>query len=375
MAWIIARNDLRMHLRTRVAYIWMFAVPLVFIYFMGFAVRGPGAPSNPRPRVLIENRDTNFLGRFFVEELEAQGLARVDPTNRDEARRGITIPAELTERALRGEATRLPFFKVGGADDPASAMIQLRYYRALLAVNGYVVESALRHGGEAVLTEAALRGLREGPMPVALEARFAGRRPMPAGFSFSLPGNLVMYLMMNLLIFGGATVAWERRGGVLRRMQTFALTRVDLLLGKLGGLMLLGVVQIGFLLLAGAFLFGVRLGANLPAVLVTLLVYAWVAGSLGVLIGSVITAEDRVVGLAVLVSILMAALGGCWWPMEVASPAMQQVALALPTGWAMKALHVLISFGGDLRDVLGELGVLALFGLGANVLAARYFRV
>ena len=355
-AWIIAGNDLRLYLRMRVAFIWMFLVPMVFIYFMGYAVRGPGAPSNPRPAVLVENADTNFLGRLFAEELESQGLYRIDPTNRALARRGISIPADLTERALQGQSTKIRFFKLEGTDEPASAMIQLRYYRALVALNGYIVESALAGDGRAVLTEAALRELRSKPMPVVLDARFAGRKPMPTGFNFSLPGNLVMYLMMNLLIFGGATVAWGRRGGMLKRMQTLPITRGELLLGKLGGLMLLGVAQITFLVLAGAFLFGVRFGANLPAILFTLLVYAWVAASFGILIGSLITAEDRVTGVAVLGSILMAALGGCWWPVELAPPFMQHLALCLPTGWAMRALHTLISFGGDLGDVLKEVG-------------------
>ena len=374
-AWIIACNDVRMYLRARVGYVWMFAVPLVFIYFMGFASRGPGSPSNPRPPVLVENLDTNFLGRIFVEELEAQGLYRIDPTNRAQARRGIRIPADLTQRAARGESTEVPFFKLEGEDEPASILIQLRYYRTLIALNGYLVESALEHDGEAAFNEGALRELRARPAPVRLEATFAGRKPVPAGFSFSLPGNLVMYLMMNLLIFGGASVAWGRRDGMLRRLQTFPITKPQLIMGKLVGLVLLGCVQIAFLVLAGAFLFGVRFGANLPAVLVTLLIYAWVAGSLGILIGSLVTAEDRVVGLAVLGAILLAALGGCWWPLELVPPFMQKLALALPTGWAMKAMHMLISFGGNLGDVLTELGVLALFGIGANLLALRFFRV
>lgn len=375
MSWLIARNDLRLHMRTRVAFIWMFFVPLVFTYFMGFALRGPGQAANPRPSVLVENLDSGFLGRMFSEELEAQGLSRVDATNRDSARRGVRIPADLTERALRGESTGLQFFKLEGVDEPASAMIELRYYRALIALNGFIVESALEHEGRAELTEESLNALRRKPNPVLLDARFAGRKPMPTGFNFSLPGNLVMYLMMNLLIFGGATVAWERRSGMLRRLQTLPIRRHELLLGKLGGLILLGTVQIVFFVLAGRFLFGVRLGANLPAILLTLLIYAWAAGSLGILIGSLISAEDRVVGLSVLSSIVMAAIGGCWWPLEVAPAFMQNLALCVPTGWAMKAMHTLISFGGDFREVLREVGVLAAFGIGANLLAIRFFRV
>jgi len=145
-------------------------------------------------------------------------------------------------------------------------------------------------------------------------------------------------------------------------------------MGKIYGLMLLGTVQIVFFLAVGKFLFHVNLGANLPGVTLTLLVLAWVASSFGVLVGSLVASEDRVTGLCVLASLLMAALGGCWWPLEVGPPALKTVALCLPTGWALQALHQLISFGSGLGAVVTHLAVLAAFGAAANLLAARCFR-
>ena len=168
-------------------------------------------------------------------------------------------------------------------------------------------------------------------------------------------------------------MAAERRNGVIRRLLVFPVTHLQLVLGKIYGLVLLGAVQVLFLLTAGRFLFQVNLGANLPAVMLTLLVFAWVAGSLGVLVGSVFAAEDRVVGVCVLVSLLMAALGGCWWPLEVAPPFLKTLALFLPTGWVLKALHQLISFGSGLGTVLLPLAVLLAFGTAANLLAVRFF--
>jgi ABC-type multidrug transport system permease subunit len=151
-------------------------------------------------------------------------------------------------------------------------------------------------------------------------------------------------------------------------------TKIELVMGKIYGLMLLGAVQILFFLLVGRFALGVNLGANLPAVTLTLLVLGWVGGSFGVLVGSVLASEDRVSGICVLASLLMGALGGCWWPLEIASPALQNIALCLPTGWALKALHQLISFGSDFGAVIKPLLVLSAFGATANLLAARYFR-
>jgi ABC-2 type transport system permease protein len=147
-----------------------------------------------------------------------------------------------------------------------------------------------------------------------------------------------------------------------------------LVAGKLYGLLLLGGVQTTVYLLAGRFLFGVNLGPHLGAVLLTMLVYTWVASSLGVFLGSLVRGEDKVVGLAILLSLTMGALGGCWWPLEIVSPGLKTVAYCLPTGWALEALHQLISFGGGLADAGRPLGVLAAFGVAANILAAWFFR-
>lgn len=370
----IGGTDFRLFMKSRSAYIWLFAVPLAFVYFMGFANRGPGDPYNRRPPVLVENHDTGFLGQVFLEELDTQGMWLLNPTNRETAARTIRIPTNFTERVLGGEQSKVGFYQRDGAAESDAAIIEVRLVRALIAMNSHLLEAATQTNAPATITEPQLREVMKKPNPVRLNATFAGRQPVPSGFNFSLPGNLVMYLMMNLMIFGGASVAAERRNGVIRRLTVHPVTKLELVMGKIYGLILLGGIQILFFLAAGKFVLGVNLGANLPAVTLTLLVLGWVGGSMGVLVGSLLASDDRVTGVCVLASLLMGALGGCWWPLELAPPGLQKVALFLPTGWALKALNQLISFGSDFDAVLLPLAVLLGFGLTANLLAARFFK-
>lgn len=370
----IGHNDLRLFLKRKSAYVWLFVVPLLFMYFFGAAFRGPGDPYNRRPRVLIENTDTNFLGQALLDEL-GDSLKRVKPEDRNDAAAIIRIPADFTSKVLAQEQTKVQLAKGKNSDEIADeTIVEFRLVRALIALNGHMLEAVAATNSPAPLTKARLRAAIAAPNPVSLDARFAGRKPVPSGFNFSLPSNLVTYLLMNLLIFSGATMAAERRNGVIKRFMMHPLTRGELIVGKIYGLMLLGTVQILFFLALGKFVFGVNLGANLPAVTLVLLVFAWVAGSLGVLAGSVLAAEDRVAGICVLVALLMAALGGCWWPLEMAPPAAKFVALCVPTGWVMQALNQLITFGNGFNAALLPLGVLMGFGIAANLLAARLFR-
>jgi ABC-2 type transport system permease protein len=370
----IGHTDVRLLFKIRSIYVWLFAFPLAFVYFMGFASRGPGDPYNRRPPVRIENQDTNFLGRILLDELGAQGMRVLNPTNRETAARGIRIPPDFTRRVLAQQQSKVEFFQLENSGEADAALVELRLVRALIALNGHLLEAAALTNEPGSLSEAQLRAVMASPDPVRLNAKFAGRKPVPTGFNFSLPGNLVMYLMMNLLLFGGATVAADRRNGVIKRLWVHPVTRGELVTGKIYGLMLLGAVQILFFLLVGRLVFHVNLGANLPAVTLTLFVFAWVAASLGVLVGSLIAAHDRVTGICVLASLLMGALGGCWWPLEVGPPALKTAALCLPTGWALQALHQVISFGNGFEAIVKPLAVLLGFGTAAHLLAARFFR-
>lgn len=372
----IGHNDLRVFLRDRTSLIWLILVPLAFVYFMSFGSRPPGDPWDVRPQVLIENKDDGYMSLLFLEELGQQGLNPVSAEESEDPKRGITIPENFTEQILLKQEVKMEFFEVTGSSDGdlRSNLVEMNLIRAIFAFNGYLVEHATNTGGREP-SERALKRLIHSDNPVELDSSFAGRNPIPVGFSMSLPGVIVMYLMMNLLIFGGSSIASERRIGVLRRMSINPITRIELMMGKLYGLMLLAVVQIIGFLAFGQFVFKVNIGDNLLGISVTLLVFSWVAASIGLLLGFLVKSEDKVVGLGIMISLPMAAIGGCWWPMEIVPETLQNIAHITPTAWAMDSLHLLITFGADFKEVLKPVGVLAIYGVVTNILSARFFRV
>lgn len=373
---LIGWTNTRLFLRDKGSWVWLFLMPLTFVGFMGFAVRAPSGPAEARPAVLIDNRDEGFLGRIFLRELGEQGLRVLSPeAAADDAPRGIVIPPDFTARVLAHKQASLEFFDSGGdTPDKEDFLVGARLLRAVIALNGHLAEHAVAHPGEPP-TEAGLAALLESPPSVSVHATHAGRRPRPVGFAFSLPGNLVMYLFLNTLIFGGAAVAEQRRSGVLRRMAIHATTRAELLYGTIFGLMLLAAVQVAFLLAVGQFVLGVDIAHSLPGIVLTLILFSWVAASLGVLIGFLVTGEEKVVGICLAIALPAAALAGCWWPLEFAPAFLQHAALAVPTGWALRALHQLITFGAGISQITTSLGALAAFGIAANFAALRFFRI
>jgi ABC-2 type transport system permease protein len=367
---LIAQNDLRLFLKDKSAYFWLFGAPLLFAFFMGMN-QGPGSPSAPKPAVLLENNDAGFMGKILVEQLGVQGLRLISPTNAADAQRGLRIPTNFTASILAKKPVKVEFFQLKDSPNDAALVTEARLIRALIAMNSHLIE----HASEGEVTEASLRKIIEKPNPVGIESSFGSRKPIPAGYNQSIPGVLVMFVMMNLLIFGGTSVASERREGVLRRFMVHPVRKIELVYGKILALLGLGLVQISYMLIVGALFMKFRLGSQYPLVLLVLVVYGWAAGSLGVLIGSVIQRDDKIVGLCVLATMIMAALGGCWWPLEIVPETVQRIAHITPVAWALAALHQLISFGGGLREILPALGVLAGFAAVANLGAVKWFRI
>lgn len=371
---LIGHSDVCMFLREKFSWVWLMVVPILFSFFMGFAARGPGAPADPRPGVLIENRDEGFLGALLVTELQAQDLHVMGEDQADQAERGVRIPPDFTARVQRKEQARVEFFNLKDSQDPSAAMIELRLLRALVAVNAALVERAVDSGDEALANEAALRLVLERTNAVAVNASYAGRRPVPVKFNQSLPGNLVMMVMMNLLIFGGSSLAGERQGGVLRRLVVHPIRRRELVWGKIYGRFLLGLAQSTVMLVFGAVVLKVPVFRDPLGMALVVGAYAWTCASFGVLIGATAKNPDKIIGLCILAALLMAAVGGCWWPMEISPGWLQTAAHLVPTGWAMEGLHQLITFGGTFRDVGLQVLALCGFAVAGSVAAGRLLR-
>ena len=120
---------------------------------------------------------------------------------------------------------------------------------------------------------------------------------------------------------------------------------------------------------------GITIGDHPFATWIVLLIYALAVAPLGVAFGSWFTDPDRAASIGVIATMVMAAFGGCWWPLEVVSEPLQWIALVFPTGWAMRALHGTISFGLGLGGVLAPLAALLGFAVVFSVIAARSLRI
>jgi len=135
-----------------------------------------------------------------------------------------------------------------------------------------------------------------------------------------------------------------------------------------------GLAQVAVMVVAGTFFFKLYWGEDLAALALVILSYTLCVASMGVFFGAVVGSVEQASGIGVLATLIMASLGGCWWPMEIVPRPMQLVGHIFPTAWAMDAMHKLISFGHGIDAVLPEVGVLLGFTLLFLALGSRFFR-
>ena len=350
--WFLAGYDLRLMLRQRETLLWTFVLPIVFFFFIGTIAGGGGVSGTPSPTTLLVENSSD--GGFFAEQI----LRRVRENNfhvvdadtgaTPEAYRFVlTVPPATTDSVLAGHPVRLRFQSRGNGLSLDYAGLRLR--RAIYTALG----DLLLADKEGPITEAALARATALPHALTLETRRAGRRhEIPSGFSQAVPGTMVMFTLLIMLTSGAVLLVLEREEGLLRRLASAPMGRSQVLAGKWGARLGLGIIQIGFAMLVGNLLFGVTWGPDLPMLLLVLLLYGGLCAALGLLLGNLARTRRQAVGIGVLTSNVLAALGGCWWPIEVTSPTMQKVALFLPTGWTMDALHKLVHFGAGPSSVL-----------------------
>ena len=369
----IALNDAKFQLRQGSTLVWVFLMPPIFFYFIGTVTGGfssgvSGGQANPitvvaeAPGFLQEQmdlrlRENDFEPNWVEELLVDEGVSP--------PRRVLNIGPNLSDSVSADEQVAISYETRSSAlsRDFEIIRVQRTVYTALADI---VVAKA---NTTEELSAADLVTLNEKPRIWQLDVSPAGqRKEIPSGFEQAVPGTLVMFTLLVLLTSGGTMLVIERKQGLLRRLASTPITRAEVVSGKLGGRMILAALQVSVALAVGTFLFKMDWGPDFVMVLVVLAAWAAFCASAGLLLGSIASSEGQVSGLGVLTANALAALGGCWWPIEITPAWMQMIQKLTPTGWTMDAMHKLISFQSGAASVIPQLLLL----VSATVLIAAY---
>lgn len=193
------------------------------------------------------------------------------------------------------------------------------------------------------------------------------------GIAFLVPGILALAIISTSLVNLGIATAFERSYGVLKRLGGSPLPRAGLIGAKIATVVVVEIAQVVLLAAVAALAFGWAPGAGASAVVC---LAAFVLGTLafaglGLLMAGALRAEATL-ALANGLFLAFLLLGGIVLPIDHLPPLLADLARVLPAAALSEALR--IGLGAQPGDPLGPLLLLAAWGAGATLLAARTFR-
>lgn len=148
-------------------------------------------------------------------------------------------------------------------------------------------------------------------------------------------GQMITWVFIPLIGLS-AMFAGEREWGTLRRILVTP-TRKPIYIGAtVLGQVLTAVFQMVILITFGILVLKMDWGRSPLALLLVIVSSTLSAAALGTMLGTFVKTENQANGISILVGMVMAMMGGCWYPMELFPQAIQSAARVLPTTWAMQ---------------------------------------
>ena len=373
----ICRHELTRLWREKSMLVFGLALPVVIIVLVGLTFGGTGSieigvqdlDGSPRAEALVDRLD--HLDGVVIRRYDDAGAMRRDIRTTD-TNAGLIVPAGYGADLDAGAA------QVEVLLDLASEAA----FGALATIDAAVTQEGVVEGavqvvaadtGDPVAARRQVVATQRELRPVGVVDRVRLGREVTGGtFSYTAPSNLVLFVFINTFAIS-TILANDRRSGVIRRQLSTPNRSASILVGIGAAKLAFSLMQSVLIVGIGALFFGVTWGDPLAAAALVG-VFALLATSVGLLIGSTAGDADQAQSIGIPLGVATGMLGGCMWPLEVVPRAMQVAGHVSPHAWAMDAWQELIYDRAGLVDILPNLAVIGGMALVVGLLAVRQLR-
>ena len=400
----LALKDLSQMLRDKRSLVFLVAMPIIFTIFMGFAYRSGGnnQPQDARLSLAwVEAGPASSLSKMLFARLDSSDALKPVPMDEapalDALQQGkvdgvLIVPAGYGNQAAGFVASAQP----NGSEIPQLRLIADTFkgqslYQALRgpvsqlmsAVEIGRISAEMNPGVDAKVEEQAAFELawaawenNQSRSMVKLEQAVAQKSSDWTGgnpYNQASPGILVQFAIFGLITSAQIVVA-ERKSRTLQRLMTTAMKPWEIVAGHMLAMFSLGFMQTALLVVFGQLALNVDyLREPLGTLLLAVALGLWVA-SMGLLIGIIAKGEEQVVLFSLLAMFIFSALGGTWFPLEVAGGAFAAIGKLLPSAWAMNGFQNILIRRLGLESAWIPTGILLAYALGFFLLAVWRFR-
>ena len=386
-------KDTRIRFTSPVEWLFFLILPVVFIFILS---GGTGAPSDQRIQLQVVDQADSELSQALFAQLEES--TSVNP-----------IPADLDDAISDFESRQVSAILIIPEDftvrqaQTSGAEVELRQQQNSLnaLIDQQAVESAVQRIASLVDIAKASVAQADAIRPFETEAdrgayfnsAFSAAQTMMSDApdlvraqqgltedsinydprTNSTIGQMITWVFIPLIGLS-AMFALERERGTLSRLLVTPTEKSLFIASTVVGQVLTAILQMVILIAVGSLLLNVTWGGAPLALGLVILSSTLAAAALGTMLGTFVKTEGQANGLSIMIGMVMAMMGGCWYPIELFPQTIRSAARVLPTFWSMQGFLDIAVRGQNLRGVLLESGVLLGFALVFFIIGVLRFR-
>ncbi|HEY40533.1 MAG TPA: ABC transporter permease [Dehalococcoidia bacterium] len=399
LVWLIALKDLKLFIRDRLALFFFILFPFMFVVMFNFIYAGVGSEDDRLVfhLVTLEEETETALSYQIIAAIETPDESALQPgesqvvreDDYDELRRQVedkelggflAFPVDFSEGIYMGRGAEIEVVADAEAVSYRAALYGLADGISSWIGANNVVEKAIselaKEQAPAILESIieALGGqLIAGEPLIEYTSEKVGEVEAEQPSNFVIPGYLVMFVFFAAALSSEAIVR-ERQNHTLERILASSVRRFTIIGGIFTGTATKGLVQMIIFWAVGILAFNIDLGIAPAAVIILSFLMVIVSASFGVMLATLVKTDRGAGSIATLAALIMAPLGGCWWPLFITPQWMQFLSKVTPHGWANEGFNKLMLFGADFADVAPEMLALVIFTIIFGSIAVWRFR-
>ena len=402
--WFIALKDLKIFARDRASLFFFIVFPFLFIILFTFLFQGTGGGDNRVQLHLATREAAGGLSQQIISAIATTNESLLKPGDpliiqdadyaaarqavADKEIEGVLIfPADFTQAVMGGLKTELEIYAQASATYTRAALNSLASaISSQISTDKVVIDATVRLMVASGIIPADSESINRMAQKLMSEAMSGGGASflaykienvgdVEAGnpSDFVIPGYLVMFVFFAAAV-SATKIVWERQNRTLERLLASSVKRGSILAGIFTGTIIKGLIQIIIFWVVGILVFHVDLGLSPLAVIILSILMVIMSAAFSVMLATLARTMRSANSLAVLTSLLLAPLGGCWWPFFLYPEWLQNIAKITPHAWATTGFNKLMLFGANFGDAVPSMIALLVFAIIFGAIAIWRFR-
>jgi ABC-2 type transport system permease protein len=403
----IAWKDLVLIIRDRAALILMLGAPLALTVGLGLVSGSFSDGSNTGIGdipIVIVNQDQGDLGNYLIDAFQSEEISDLITAESIEdvtaARRqveddllaaAVIIPPAFSEELLaEGPSTATPIEIYANPGRPLSVDVVIsiieRYVQAVetgvvqvtVTLDQLLSNQIISPADVPTVVERLAVQAEQGSVAdslIELGSHAPNQEPTDSievnPLALIAPAMAMVFLMYTVTL-GGRSLLAERADWTLQRMVSTPTAVWQVLAGKMFGIYLSAVAQVGVLVIGSSLMFGLRWGQPVAVAVLVLAVAAGATGW-GLLLAAVARTPGQVTSFGGALMLTFGVLGGGFTIGLPSEGALDTIGKISPNAWGLQGFTALAKGGGlpEIRDPIIGLAVMTVVLFSVAVIVFR----